>query len=343
MARMEASKLDRLALDSGCVQNTFRSCPCSSYLSGNAESFSSLLLYLLELAFSIMAEDREKAGDREPFSWTENLTRDLLSLYAAYDKKFNNVNYKAVFLWQEIAAKLQATDGERVVWPSAKQCDNRFKSLKSSSKKYLDSLKETGQGKQKRIPPFHTEIMDIIGHKANVEPPAIASSGSPLLSVERANVPSHSTGVASASCPHSDARDSTSATSSACATSVCAQSSTPKGKPVAEGRASHAASRRKPRKRESQASALQKFLGRHEESEKKRQKEEAKRHEEKMKLMGGFLDMMSRMAGEGKKKRKRRTQTPTSSSSDDTESPDTRSSHSSDGSSYEDQPETIRV
>ena len=45
----------------------------------------------------------------------------------------------------------------------------------------MDSLKETGTGKKKE-PPFHKQVVDIIGEKANVVSPAIASSGSALSS-----------------------------------------------------------------------------------------------------------------------------------------------------------------
>eukprot|EP00117_Sycon_ciliatum_P046965 scpid81042/ scgid33588/ len=123
------------------------------------------------------------AGTGEVFSWSEKLTKDFLEIYSQYQEKFSNVNFKSFFLWQEIARLLRESDADRNVWPSDKQCNNRFKSLKSSSQKYLDSLKETGAGKKRREPPFHKEIMDLIGSRSSVVPPSIASSGSIVSSI----------------------------------------------------------------------------------------------------------------------------------------------------------------
>ena len=67
-------------------------------------------------------------------------------------------------------------------WFTAQQCSNRWKSLKSSSQKFLDSQKESGVSR-KREPLFHQRVMDLIGDKCSVEPAAVMDSGSALPSL----------------------------------------------------------------------------------------------------------------------------------------------------------------
>ena len=117
----------------------------------------------------------------EAFSWTAKLTIDFLEIYAENQEKLANINFKNAVLWEEISRKLR-TDGERTSWPTAQQCSNRWKSLKSSSQKFLDSQKETGVSRKKE-PPFHQRVMDLIGDKCSVQPAAVMDSGSALPSL----------------------------------------------------------------------------------------------------------------------------------------------------------------
>ena len=122
----------------------------------------------------------------EAFHWTDYLTTLLLALYIEYEENFANVDLKAVPLWEEIAEKLKedCEDETCTRWPTGKQCANRFESLKASTQKYLGSLKATGAGKKaKREPPYHTMMMDIIGHRTSVKPTSVASSGSIVASL----------------------------------------------------------------------------------------------------------------------------------------------------------------
>ena len=65
----------------------------------------------------------------EAFSWTAKLTIDFQEIYAENQQKFANINFKNAVLWEEISRKLRTTDGERMSWPTAQQCSNRWKSL----------------------------------------------------------------------------------------------------------------------------------------------------------------------------------------------------------------------
>ena len=290
----------------------------------------------------------------EAFSWTAKLTIDFLEIYAENQEKFANINFKNAVLWEEISRKLRTTDGERMSWPTAQQCSNRWKSLKSSSQKFLDSQKETGVSR-KREPPFHQRVMDLIGDKCSVEPAAVMDSGSALPSLygptaSCASAPAspgvsdfdfdHTTGGMTSALPVA-VRGATSVASSVTAKSPLPQTCDKPAAAVMEGAASERGKLRKHerhrrRKRESAADGFSKFVKAHEEREKRRSKETKKRHKEKMKVMKGLLQVMK---GFGGGRRERRFHERKGESSSSSSSPSSRSpSPNLDSSSGDDDP-----
>ena len=297
---------------------------------------------LLQLALAM--------GDRESFSWTVKITDDFLEIYGEFKEKFINVNYKNAALWDEIAYKLRSTDGERQVWPSAQQCNNRWKSLKSSTQKYLDSLKETGSMKKKE-PPFHKAVLALIRDKCSVVPLAVVDSGSALpVTMPPEDESSLAASVAAANrsrpvTPTANRSRSVTPTAGDAARMatedtraeqhnegdipiVAAQvvpvshaGTAVRKKPLAEGAASKSKAADRRQKRASAATAFSAFVKKQDDREKKRSKDVKKRHKEKMKVMGGFLEVMQKMAGQCRKRRRHEAEETSSSSESSSTSP----------------------
>ncbi|XP_065178672.1 uncharacterized protein LOC135809280 [Sycon ciliatum] len=114
----------------------------------------------------------KKAG----FVWSTLLTLDLIQSRSKRDPLFSDINYKKKSIWQQIASDIEENNPELdQSYPTAEQCENRWKSLLRGYKAFVDSQNQTGADRKKE-PAFYSEMNAVLGEKPNVRPQCVAGS-----------------------------------------------------------------------------------------------------------------------------------------------------------------------
>lgn len=93
---------------------------------------------------------------KDAYQWNEQSTRIFIELYKHHHELFMQPNIKKKNLWEEISKKMLDYDYEI----SARQCENKWKSLKLSFKKVEEYNRQSGL---KRKCSFYDEISEILG------------------------------------------------------------------------------------------------------------------------------------------------------------------------------------
>ncbi|CAI9723676.1 DNA fragmentation factor subunit alpha-like [Octopus vulgaris] len=107
---------------------------------------------------------------KDAYQWNEQSTRLFIELYKHYHELFLQPNIKKKNLWEEISKKMLEYGFEI----SARQCENKWKSLKLSFKKVEEYNRNSGL---KRKCSFYDEISEILG-QSNVISISLASTSS---------------------------------------------------------------------------------------------------------------------------------------------------------------------
>lgn len=105
---------------------------------------------------------------KDAYQWNEQSTRIFIELYKHHHELFMQPNIKKKNLWEEISKKMLDYDYEI----SARQCENKWKSLKLSFKKVEEYNRQSGL---KRKCSFYDEISEILG-QSNVISISLAST-----------------------------------------------------------------------------------------------------------------------------------------------------------------------
>lgn len=108
----------------------------------------------------------------ESYKWNHNTTLIFLDLYKDYRKQVGSLrmrNLKRMF--DEIAKELRHKTKQNI---TAANCENRWKHLERTYKKFIDNNNKTGRGRKDFE---YAEIMDeILGNKRNIHPAILLSS-----------------------------------------------------------------------------------------------------------------------------------------------------------------------
>ncbi|GAB1608305.1 uncharacterized protein LOC115213045 [Argonauta hians] len=107
---------------------------------------------------------------KDAYQWNEQSTRLFIELYKHYHELFLQPNIKKKNLWEEISKKMLEYGFEI----SARQCENKWKSLKLSFKKVEEYNRNSGL---KRKCSFYDEVSEILG-QSNVISISLASTSS---------------------------------------------------------------------------------------------------------------------------------------------------------------------
>lgn len=121
--------------------------------------------------------------ETESYKWTHQNTLLFLDLYKKYRKQVGSLRIKNLrTMYEEISKELQYLTKTKI---TAANCDNRWKVLERSYKKYIDNSKKTGRGRKNFE---YADIMnDILGAKRNIHPVILLSSDTINNPVEKEN------------------------------------------------------------------------------------------------------------------------------------------------------------
>lgn len=121
--------------------------------------------------------------------WTDESVKLFITLYQVHEPKFADVNFKNKSVWETIAAEMK----KQGYHPTAVQCANKWKQLKKSFVEVEDNKRATGRGK--KTCKFYYELGNILGYKPGVNPVATASnSGQGEITEEKSKVKKTDTG-----------------------------------------------------------------------------------------------------------------------------------------------------
>ncbi|KAL1516161.1 hypothetical protein ABEB36_000080 [Hypothenemus hampei] len=112
----------------------------------------------------------------DSFKWNHGSTLALIELY----KKYRQHDIKKMF--EQISKELQVTLKQKV---SCNNCENRWKHLARSYKKYKENMNKTGRGRKDFE--YAIEMNEIFGEKRNINPILVLSSDT--IKSEHTNFP----------------------------------------------------------------------------------------------------------------------------------------------------------
>lgn len=123
-----------------------------------------------------------------PFIWNRQKTLIFLDLYKKYRKQVGSLQIRNLKKLYEIIAAEMTNILKIKVLPS--YCENRWKVLERSYKKFVDTNKKTGQGR--RDFEFSEEMNDILGGKKNLNPILLLEANSvDTTPIEREDMDTH--------------------------------------------------------------------------------------------------------------------------------------------------------
>lgn len=123
--------------------------------------------------------------ETETFKWGHNTTLLFLDVYREYRKQVGSLKIKNLKkMFEEIAKELRFKTKQNI---SAANCENRWKHLERTYKKFIDNNNKTGRGRKDFE---YAEIMDeILGKKRNIHPVLLLSSDTVTpVTTEEANI-----------------------------------------------------------------------------------------------------------------------------------------------------------
>ncbi|KAJ8956585.1 hypothetical protein NQ314_006671 [Rhamnusium bicolor] len=132
------------------------------------------------IEFIILPEDQPSTSlphvyenqEVDSYKWNHANTLAFLDLYKTYRKQVGSLKIKNLKRMCEIIAEeLQVTTKQKI---TVANCENRWKHLERSYKKYVDNNKKTGRGR--RDFEYANELNDILGPKRNINPVILLSS-----------------------------------------------------------------------------------------------------------------------------------------------------------------------
>ncbi|KAJ8929187.1 hypothetical protein NQ314_018136 [Rhamnusium bicolor] len=132
------------------------------------------------IEFMILPEDQPSTSlphvyenqEVDSYKWNHANTLAFLDLYKTYRKQVGSLKIKNLKrMYEIIAEELQVTTKQKI---TVANCENRWKHLERSYKKYVDNNKKTGRGR--RDFEYANELNDILGPKRNINPVILLSS-----------------------------------------------------------------------------------------------------------------------------------------------------------------------
>lgn len=106
------------------------------------------------------------------FKWDNNNTKIFLDTYKMLKNKLGTVEVKTVRqMWQQISEKLRTLLNVEV---TTAHCENKWRVLERSYKKFIDNQKSTGRGR--KYFEFFQEMEEILGKKKSITPEILLST-----------------------------------------------------------------------------------------------------------------------------------------------------------------------
>ncbi|KAL1496999.1 hypothetical protein ABEB36_008032 [Hypothenemus hampei] len=119
----------------------------------------------------------------DSFKWSHVNTLALIDLYKKYRKDVGSFKIRTLKkMFEEIACQLELTLKQKI---TASNCENRWKHLERTYKKYVENNNKTGRGRKDFE--YATEMNDVLGQKKNVNPIILLSSDTVVQPKEKEN------------------------------------------------------------------------------------------------------------------------------------------------------------
>ncbi|KAL1501955.1 hypothetical protein ABEB36_007178 [Hypothenemus hampei] len=108
----------------------------------------------------------------DSFKWNHGSTLALIELYKKYRQHVGTFKIRTLKkMFEQISKELQVTLKQKV---SCNNCENRWKHLARSYKKYKENMNKTGRGRKDFE--YAIEMNEIFGEKRNINPILVLSS-----------------------------------------------------------------------------------------------------------------------------------------------------------------------